>query len=80
MAAAKPDNRFDKKPDDTPASPCPICGKAAAFTDRPFCSKRCADVDLHRWLSGIYAIPAAPESDAEPDGAGKQGQDFRAVE
>jgi endogenous inhibitor of DNA gyrase (YacG/DUF329 family) len=40
---------------------------------------RCADVDLHRWLGGIYAIPAAHESDAEPDAAGKQGQDFRAV-
>jgi endogenous inhibitor of DNA gyrase (YacG/DUF329 family) len=31
---------------------------------RPFCSKRCADVDLHRWLSGAYAIPAV-ESDQE---------------
>ena len=32
---------------------------------RPFCSKRCADVDLHRWLGGIYAIPAV-EADEEP--------------
>jgi hypothetical protein len=31
---------------------------------RPFCSKRCADVDLHRWLGGVYAIPAA-EADEE---------------
>ncbi len=72
MPFVKPESRFDKKPDEAPARPCPICGKPAAFTDRPFCSKRCADVDLHRWLSGVYAIPAAHESDAEPDGGGKQ--------
>lgn len=39
--------------------PCPICGKPAFFETRPFCSKRCADIDLHRWLGGTYAIPAA---------------------
>jgi len=38
--------------------PCPICGKPAAVETRPFCSKRCADIDLHRWLGGTYAIPA----------------------
>jgi endogenous inhibitor of DNA gyrase (YacG/DUF329 family) len=75
MPAAKPENRFDE----TPARPCPICGKPAAFSDRPFCSKRCADVDLHRWLGGVYAIPASHEPDAEPDRAGKPGQDLRAV-
>jgi endogenous inhibitor of DNA gyrase (YacG/DUF329 family) len=74
MPIANPENRFDEKPDEAAARPCPICGKPAAFTDRPFCSRRCADVDLHRWLGGVYAIPAA-----EPDGAGKEGQDFRAV-
>jgi uncharacterized protein len=42
--------------------PCPICGKASSFAVRPFCSKRCADIDLHRWLSGTYAIPAARSS------------------
>jgi endogenous inhibitor of DNA gyrase (YacG/DUF329 family) len=40
------------------ARPCPICGKPAIEKTRPFCSKRCADVDLHRWLGGVYAIPA----------------------
>jgi uncharacterized protein len=41
---------------------CPICGKPPADAYRPFCSKRCADVDLGRWLKGGYAIPAeAPE-------------------
>jgi len=39
--------------------PCPICGKLAAPVSRPFCSPRCADVDLNRWLSGVYAIPVA---------------------
>jgi hypothetical protein len=41
---------------------------------RPFCSKRCADVDLHRWLGGVYAIPAK-ESDQEPTPPeGKDGE------
>lgn len=35
---------------------CPICNKETIENFRPFCSKRCADVDLHRWLSGSYAI------------------------
>jgi uncharacterized protein len=47
---------------------CPICGKPAEGATRPFCSVRCADVDLHRWLSGTYAIPASPEEeDEQPD-------------
>lgn len=41
---------------------CPICGKAPVEAYRPFCSKRCADVDLGRWLNGAYTIEAdAPE-------------------
>lgn len=36
---------------------CPICGKDSVAKYRPFCSKRCADVDLGRWLKGSYAIP-----------------------
>jgi endogenous inhibitor of DNA gyrase (YacG/DUF329 family) len=35
---------------------CPICSKLAAAKYAPFCSKRCADVDLSRWLKGSYAI------------------------
>jgi len=42
----------------TPAKKCPICGKPAVEAFRPFCSKRCADVDLNRWLTGAYVIPA----------------------
>jgi hypothetical protein len=37
---------------------CVICGKPQDEKYRPFCSKRCADVDLNRWFSGKYAIPA----------------------
>lgn len=47
-------------------SKCVICGKEQDQKFRPFCSKRCADVDLNRWLTGGYAIPAAEEDD--PDG------------
>ncbi|MEL6365847.1 MAG: DNA gyrase inhibitor YacG [Pseudomonadota bacterium] len=49
---------------------CPVCGALRADDFKPFCSKRCADVDLHRWLSGGYAIPAveAPDPDDLPDG------------
>lgn len=39
---------------------CPICAKDAAKAYRPFCSRRCADVDLGRWLNASYAIPAEP--------------------
>jgi endogenous inhibitor of DNA gyrase (YacG/DUF329 family) len=51
------------------AKPCPICGKPSVETSRPFCSQRCRDVDLHRWLSGSYAIPArASDDDDDIDG------------
>ena len=46
---------------------CPICGKPTVEAYRPFCSKRCADVDLARWLRGDYAIPGAPAGDIPPD-------------
>jgi uncharacterized protein len=44
---------------------CPICGKATAPDYRPFCSRRCADVDLGRWLTESYRIPAETEEEAE---------------
>lgn len=49
--------------------PCPICGKPAEPDHRPFCSRRCADVDLGRWLGGHYRLPGPPaddDSDAPP--------------
>jgi len=39
---------------------CPICGKPTVQEHRPFCSKRCVDVDLGRWLKGSYAVPGDP--------------------
>jgi endogenous inhibitor of DNA gyrase (YacG/DUF329 family) len=47
--------------------PCPICGKLAVEASRPFCSERCRDVDLNRWLSNSYAIPAAKDDDEDAD-------------
>jgi len=44
--------------------PCPICGQKSQPRWHPFCSKRCADVDLHRWLSGRYVIPGTPDETA----------------
>ena len=51
------------------AAKCPICGKPATPEHKPFCSARCADVDLHRWLSGRYAVPGreGPEEPGDPD-------------
>lgn len=48
-------------------SKCPICSKPTDIQYKPFCCKRCADVDLGKWLGGSYAIPAQ-ETD-EPDDA-----------
>lgn len=42
---------------------CPICGKPAVASHRPFCSPRCADIDLHRWLNGNYRV----ETDEPPE-------------
>ena len=50
---------------------CPVCGRPAAAESRPFCTARCKDIDLQRWLSGSYAIPVIEEDGgelaAEPD-------------
>lgn len=46
---------------------CPECGASTETRYRPFCSKRCADVDLSRWLRGAYAI-AGGNADADEDG------------
>ena len=49
------------------ARPCPICHKPSEAAYRPFCSKRCADIDLHRWLSGSYAVPAVERELGAPE-------------
>ena len=59
-----------------PTRPCPICGKPSSQQFHPFCSGRCADVDLNRWLSGSYVIPAEPvETDDEADTPPVPGSD-----
>jgi endogenous inhibitor of DNA gyrase (YacG/DUF329 family) len=50
-----------------PAKPCPICGKPAVEASKPFCSERCRDVDLNRWLSKTYSIPGKPTDDEDAD-------------
>jgi uncharacterized protein len=44
---------------------CPICRGAAAEKYAPFCSRRCADIDLHRWLGGVYAVPVTEDADED---------------
>jgi endogenous inhibitor of DNA gyrase (YacG/DUF329 family) len=44
---------------------CPLCGKPTDAAFKPFCSKRCADIDLNRWLKGVYAVPAKEEEDED---------------
>ena len=44
---------------------CPICGKKTDRRFRPFCSKRCADIDFGHWLRGDYALPAEDPEDID---------------
>jgi endogenous inhibitor of DNA gyrase (YacG/DUF329 family) len=69
--------------DQKPASRCPTCRKPTVAQHRPFCSKRCADIDLARWLGGTFVIPGASLDVAddtavapgEQDAAGRRGPD-----
>ncbi|MEX0301978.1 MAG: DNA gyrase inhibitor YacG [Leisingera sp.] len=44
---------------------CPICGGESQKSYRPFCSKRCADIDLGKWLNGTYSVPSQDPEDIE---------------
>ncbi|WP_299137910.1 DNA gyrase inhibitor YacG [uncultured Tateyamaria sp.] len=46
---------------------CPICQSETHKAYRPFCSRRCADVDLARWMNGGYAVPSQREEDQDVD-------------
>lgn len=60
-------------------APCPICGKPNDPAHRPFCSDRCRQVDLGRWLTGAYAIPGAPiEPEDETAGRPRRDEDDEA--
>ena len=70
----EPKGAHKEEPKGAPKSPpCPICNRAAKADYAPFCSKRCADVDLHRWLSGGYAVPAVEEDGGPEDEDEDQG-------
>ncbi|WP_170751457.1 DNA gyrase inhibitor YacG [Ruegeria lacuscaerulensis] len=51
---------------------CPICAEDTVQAYRPFCSKRCADLDLAKWLNGSYAVPSQREEDVEADVEGEE--------
>ncbi len=57
------------------ARKCPICGRPSEVEHRPFCSRRCADLDLQRWLSGRYAIPAVEDEAEEDESPPKRDED-----
>ncbi len=56
------------------AARCPICGKPKDQTFSPFCSKRCADIDLNRWLSGVYAVPVKEDEDEDGERPADSGE------
>ena len=58
-----------------PVIPCAICGKPRVEKFRPFCSKRCADVDLNRWLSGVYTVPVTEDTDEDGETVRDQERD-----
>lgn len=49
---------------------CPICGKPRDLAFRPFCSRRCRNIDLHRWFGEAYAVPAVDLGEEHDDGPG----------
>ena len=60
---AEPKKRAGRRP----SKKCPICGKPGTEASKPFCSERCRDVDLNRWLSGSYVVPGKPEGDEDAE-------------
>ncbi|MGI9414170.1 MAG: DNA gyrase inhibitor YacG [Hyphomicrobiales bacterium] len=52
------------------ARPCPICSKMSVERYHPFCSERCGNIDLHRWLGGSYRLPTEEPADFAESGPG----------
>jgi hypothetical protein len=67
----------DPTPDTARRSPrpCPICKAMSVAKYHPFCSRRCADIDLHRWFTGRYAVPAVEPPDGFEEGDGPPAGD-----
>ena len=55
---------------------CPLCGNPTMRAYRPFCSRRCADIDLGRWMTGGYSLPSTREDppEADPGAAEEDGK------
>ena len=66
------ETRCPSPPISYPPPPVPICRKPVVDKFRPFCSKRCADVDLNRWFTGAYVVAGKEEEDE--DGAPRDGE------
>jgi endogenous inhibitor of DNA gyrase (YacG/DUF329 family) len=63
------------KPAQRKSAVCPVCGKPTDPAHRPFCSKRCAEIDLGRWLKGAYAVPGEPVAKID-DAFGPRDEDL----
>ena len=59
--------------DTSPPKLCPVCGKPTSVRHKPFCSQRCATIDLARWLTGGYRV-AGEEVPQEPPPEGEEPQ------
>jgi endogenous inhibitor of DNA gyrase (YacG/DUF329 family) len=57
-----------------PKRPCPECGRPSQRATFPFCSVRCKEIDLNRWLSGAYAIPVRDDEEEEEQQAEQGGR------
>lgn len=53
---------------------CPVCGRPAEAQYKPFCTKRCADIDLGRWLKESYRIPADEVGDDDASPSEREGR------
>ncbi|MGN6572344.1 MAG: DNA gyrase inhibitor YacG [Pseudolabrys sp.] len=57
------------------AGTCAICRRPVDPAFSPFCSKRCADIDLNRWLTGVYAVPVTEEEDEDGERPREPGEE-----
>jgi len=55
--------------------PCPICDKTSAPEFTPFCSKRCEQVDLGKWLLGSYTVPVVEMDDIDEADIPEEGEE-----
>ncbi|HTT48297.1 MAG TPA: DNA gyrase inhibitor YacG [Pseudolabrys sp.] len=67
-------NEIERK---TTGARCPLCGMPTEQGFSPFCSKRCADIDLNRWLSGVYAVPVKEDEDEDGERPAEGGESER---